>query len=494
MGASFHFLPFRFRPLGGKVLLVSEVGEYLALTRGEWQRIAKQRIFPGEELFYNLEAKDFVCREYTPARIDRIAAKYRTKKKFLFESTALHMFVVTHRCNQSCSYCHASSIETALRSASEDMSPDVARHCVARAFESSSPYLKFEFQGGEPTLNFETIEAVVHHARHLNENADKRVEFVICTNLYDVKEAHLLFLRKYGIQVSTSFDGPAMLHNSCRKTFRGKGTYSSVMRNITRVRDTLGSGNLSALLTVTRYNVEELRQVIDEYVSNNFESIFIRRLNMFGNAETRKAELDYSQETFLAAYLDALQYLIELNKRGVLIIEEFAAILLTKILTPFGAGFVDMQSPAGAGLSAVIYNVDGKVFVSDEARMLYRSTGENTFCLGNACTANRRELFTAPIIEELMSASTLECLPGCGWCAYLPYCGSDPVRNFSLHGKLVSFKPHDPWCEFYKKVFDYLFGLLLSEDEELIDILWSWATRCGAGRNKRRNETTAGNS
>jgi His-Xaa-Ser system radical SAM maturase HxsB len=480
-----RLLPFRFRTLGEKILLVNEAGEYHSVSSGEWRKITDDRLDPEGELFYDLSAKDFVCHDYSPERINRIAAKYRTRKKHLFEATALHMFVVTHRCNQSCTYCHASAVESLCPSLREDMSADIARKCVERAFESPSSYLKFEFQGGEPTLNFETVEAIVTHAKHINESVGKRIEFVICTNLHSLQDQHLDFIREHSIQVSTSLDGPAVLHDACRKTRSGKGTHEAIAKNIARIRSVLGHDNLSALLTVTSRTVKALQEVVDEYVTFGFRSIFIRRMNEIGAAKTHDAQLHYSDDQFLNAYLDALGYIMELNRRGVFFVEEFAAILLGKILTPFGSGFVDMQSPAGTGLSGLIYNVDGSVFVSDEARMLHRATGEDIFRLGNACENNRNDLFAAPILKTLMENSTLECLPGCAWCAHLPYCGSDPIRNFSRYGKLVSLKPRDPWCTFYKRTLDYLFEMLLSGNAETIDILWSWVTGAIPDRTER---------
>lgn len=472
----YYFLPFQFKPLGEKILLVNEVGEYQALTPHEWLRVVNRQVLPDENLFLDLSSKDFICLEYTAPRINRISAKYRTKKKYLFESTALHMFVITHRCNQSCAYCHASSVEHLHCSSQEDMSIQVAKKCVERAFESPSPYLKFEFQGGEPTLNFETVQAIIKYAEHINTFIQKRIEFVICTNLYDLKEQHLDFLSKHNVLISTSLDGPEFLHDSCRKTNAGKGTYKKVTRAIKHLHSTYPKKSVSALLTVTKHNIFSLQSVIDEYLSHGFSSIFIRQLNMFGMAQIRDKELCYSTEVFINAYINALDYIISLNKKGIFFVEEFAAILLSKILTPFSTGFVDMQSPAGTGIGAVIYEVDGNVFVSDEARMLHRATGSTMFRLGNVFDSNRNELFAAPILKTLMESSALECLPGCAWCAYLPYCGSDPIRNFSLYQKLISNKTKDPWCNFYRQVFDYLFQLLLSGDEELIDIFWGWTT------------------
>jgi hypothetical protein len=50
--------------------------------------------------------------------------------------------------------------------------------------------------------------------------------------------------------------------------------------------------------------------------------------------------------------------------------EVSAAIALNKVLCPFDAGNVDLQSPTGAGIAVLVYNYDEHVYPSDESRML----------------------------------------------------------------------------------------------------------------------------
>jgi sulfatase maturation enzyme AslB (radical SAM superfamily) len=55
------------------------------------------------------------------------------------------MVVVTLRCNQICSYCHASSKD--VNAKNYDMDLNTARKVVDMIFESPSPSIKIEFQG-----------------------------------------------------------------------------------------------------------------------------------------------------------------------------------------------------------------------------------------------------------------------------------------------------------------------------------------------------------
>ena len=91
--------------------------------------------------------------------------------------------------------------------------------------------------------------------------------------------------------------------------------------------------------------------------------------------------MGYASNEFLQFYREALDYLIEVNLSGRTIDESYATLLLTRILTPFPTGYVDLQSPAAAGRNVLVYNYDGGVYVSDEGRML-AEMGDDRFRMG----------------------------------------------------------------------------------------------------------------
>ena len=108
-------------------------------------------------------------------------SKARTRYARLPNFTSLHILVVSLRCEHSCPYCQVSRQSTDRDRF--DMSPETAQRAVELVFESPSPHIKIEFQGGEPLLNFPVIEQVVLEAERLNEHYGKDLSFVIATNL-----------------------------------------------------------------------------------------------------------------------------------------------------------------------------------------------------------------------------------------------------------------------------------------------------------------------
>src|SRR4029078_10689279 len=130
-----------------------------------------------------------------------------------------------------------------------------------------------------------------------------------------------------------------------------------------------------------------------------FHSIFLRSLSPYGFAVRGGVERDYQSMAWLQFYFEGLQHIFELNAQGIPFREEYASIILRKILTPYGTGYVDLQSPAGIGLSVLVYNCDGVVYASDETRML-AEMGESRFALGNVHQRTYEQLFLeSPLLE-----------------------------------------------------------------------------------------------
>src|SRR5262249_18600683 len=140
--------------------------------------------------------------------------------------------------------------------------------------------------------------------------------------------------------------------------------------------------NVSALMTTTRRSLDHPTEIIDEYLRQGFRSIFLRPISPYGFAIRTRRRTGYEMDRFVEFYKTGLAYILDLNRRGVDFQEVYAKILLTKILTPYATGYVDLQSPAGAGTSVIVYNYDGDVYASDEARMLAEMR-DTTFRLGN---------------------------------------------------------------------------------------------------------------
>jgi uncharacterized protein len=153
--------------------------------------------------------------------------------------------------------------------------------------------------------------------------------------------------------------------------------------------------------------------------------------------------------------------------------ELYARLLLRKMLTPYPTGYVDLQSPAGAGIAVAVYNYDGDVYATDEARML-AEMGDTTFRLGNVHTSTYEGLFGGELIRSLVAASCVEALPGCAECAFNMYCGCDPVENYATQGTIWGHRPTSQFCERNMELIKHLLRLYEGDDPFVRRLCWSW--------------------
>ena len=468
---SYQLLPFRFCESVEQVLVTNFIGDYIYLSHPDFQNLISGNVTAGSELYRDLQSKLIISSGNIQFDIDLLATRYRSKKAFVEDGPMLHMVVTTLRCNQQCRYCQASA--RSKEDKCVDMTVETAEKVAQKIMQSRSDYLKVEFQGGEPSLNFPAIKAVVKKIEELKNSCKKNIGFVICTNLYNIHPEQLDFFKKYNFEISTSIDGPEYLHNINRISWKNDGTYQNVVKNLELARSFLGD-RISALLTISRQNIGHLREVIDTYIKLGLNGIVLRALNPYGRCVVNSSDLYYSVDEYIAAFRDALEYIISLGLQGLRIREGYTTLLLRRMLTPFATGFVDLQSPCGAALSCVIYNYNGKVYACDEGRMLSAMNDEQ-FYLGNV-DDSYEDIFCGKTAKELAYNSIVESIPQCSDCAYAMWCGADPVRSYATTGIFVPLKNRSEFCKRHSGLLALILEFL-NRDLPTRNLLYSWAWR-----------------
>lgn len=463
---NYKLLPFKFTRLSNKELLVNEVGDYILLPYGTTHKIINREISSKTELYRDLLSKFIITEKYDINLIEILSTRLRTKKSFLDNFTALHIFVLTLRCNQKCVYCQASSQDKL--NTQKDMKYEYLDRAIDLMFMSPNPCITMEFQGGEASLVPELIEYAVNKTELLNETFKKDIRFVICSNLINFSDKLIDLCFKHNIFISTSLDGPSILHNYNRGSLK---SYNTFVSNLNKIREKIDSSMISPLMTTSDLSLSYPLEIVDSYRALGFKAIFLRPLNPYGRSKNHENWEEYIDQ-FLEFYKKALNYIIEINLKGEYFVESFTAFMMKKILTPFPIGFVDLQSPAGIINSVIVYNYDGNVYCSDESRMLAEH-GDYHFKLGSVFD-NYIDLFYGEKAQKLAQVWATEYIAGCSDCAFQQYCGADPVRNYTTQGDEYGNRPSSLFCKFHKKVFEYLFEMIDLRKDEVLQVFRSW--------------------
>ena len=475
--AGYRLLPLRFRRLpwdSSRVFVSSMSGDWVTVTYADLQRVVAGELDPDDTLAADLEARHLIQRDSGRSTFAPLLSQYRSRKAYLLDGPALHLFVVSLRCHHTCAYCQVSRRPTG--DSAFDMSEATAAAAVDRLLEWPSRTLTVEFQGGEPLLRFDRVRFIVERIARLTRSPTRKIRFVLASTLHDLDDERLAFLKDHDFALSTSLDGPEALHNANRPT-PGKDSYRRTVDGIDRARRALGDDAVSALTTLTRRSLTMPREIIDEYRRIGLHDISLRPLSPYGFARSTAARSGYSIEAFLAFYREALDHLLEINERYDLH-ETYASLLLSQLLTPFSHGYVDLRSPTGAGLGAVVYDYDGSVYPSDEARML-AAMGDKGFAIGRV-DGRIDDWLSSPAMERILAAGVAESLPTCADCAFVPLCGADPIDHYARQGDVVGHRPSSDFCRKQTGLFDLLLQRWETGSDSDRAILERWALRHSA--------------
>src|SRR5262249_23192750 len=119
----------------------------------------------------------------------------------------------------------------------------------------------------------------------------------------------------------------------------------------------------------------------------------------------------------------------------------------------------------------IAYNYNGEIYASDEGRML-AEMGDTTFRLGCVSDSYRALFLESPLLP-IVHETMLEGLPGCCDCAFLPYCGSDPVFHHRTQRDHIGHRPTSAFCKRNMELMRHLIRLL-NDEPDTAAILRSW--------------------
>lgn len=450
----FAIIPYNSSVLRNKYLVSNILGAWDFLDKEEFSLLHSFRINSGTALFKRLHEKGIIVDELN---INRLLQEYRRLNANLFTDTSLHIAVITTRCNLSCKYCQTKTKE-------EDMGYEVAQKVIKSLFDVKNSKITLEFQGGEPVLNWDVLAFLIENSRKFCKSKDLRLALVTNATLLDRKK--MAFLDKFEVEICVSLDGPNKIHDKNRILNSGKGTYKIIVNKICDYNKIFNK-KIHLLPTVTKDLLNKPCELIDEYVKLGQREIALRPINKIGAACNNWHDLGYSPEDFNKFYAKGLDYILELNKKGVIISERIGRVILEKIINKNDAGYVDLMNPCGAGRSTIVYMPDGSCYPCDESRMV----NEEMFKLGNILNENYVDLMQKEELLNLLESSIVNLWDGSS--VFLPWSGTCPVVNYATQNNVIPKIACSSGYEILKFQFKYIFEKIMEDDTNL-KIFKSW--------------------
>lgn len=320
---------------------------------------------------------------------------------------------LTGQCNFACRYCYAAEHNK------EKMSVATALAAVKMALGSLPQGEKFiiQFSGGEPLLNFKTLQAVVDFVQKNNVPAVLQVQ----TNASLITDEIAKYLFQNKVAIGVSLDGKPSVNDKLRLTKDGKGATNLILHGL----EVLRRNNIACGLTcvVTADNVEELAGIVEmAYFVGNVRKIGFDLLRGQGRGSGLTPPSEQQMLKSMEKVYAKVDLLAKLAGYKIIISQqERARMLCTESCRQFGHCY------AMNGEAAFV-DATGKIYACSSL------VGDENFYIGNVASG-----LDVALVEKI-SKKISESMHFCKECPDFKLCGGGCFARWYGSGEKLAYK------------------------------------------------------
>ena len=405
------------------ILINPDAGSWAALTQEEFNRYENNNLptLLGEALFLRMLA----------VNQDNEEVDLNFPKPADFPSVVV--VNITTNCNLYCKYCFAGCGPWK----GEEMGEEVMLATIQQMLSMpKTQVVTFEFQGGEPLLNWQGIEKFVELAEIEKTKYTKKVQYRVESNGLPITDEIICFLKKYNIEIGISMDGPAPLTNQSRVFYDGTGAFYEIWQGVEKLKKA-GIEIAGSVCTIGKHNVNKPKEIVDFFADNGI-AFKPRPANILGR-ELEQNMVPNAGEWF-NCFKDMYIYSKErkITNFSIHIFEE-------NVYTPI-RDYICMRFPCGAGREIVSVNPNGDVFPCDGFK------GEVAFKIGNVLEETILEMLQKEDVK-ILRQRTYKDIPKCSNCLFRGMCCS---CCYSAYGAFGTVYREDPQCIDRQRIYIYL--------------------------------------
>jgi len=344
-------------------------------------------------------------------------------------------------CNINCSYCYLPD-----RQSTKKMSSETLRQSLDWVFASGLVREPFSllWHAGEPlVMPVDFYEEAVALLGRANQSG-VRVDHSFQTNATLIDARWCDFFLRHDVHVGVSVDGPAFLHDRCRRTRRGAGTLDRVLRGIRL----LGEHQVPffALTVLTAEALVYPDELFDFYRTSGISSVGFNVEEIEGpniSSSLLGPEARERFRRFFRRFVD-----LACSADPPLLVREFQTSTAALLGPRYGFGSRTQENKPWA-----IVNIDceGNFSTYSPELLGFSSPRHGSFALGNVF----RDSLDDVIASERFRALEEEIARGVDMCRqecpYFAFCGgSAPANKFFENGTFASTETMS--CRLQKKV------------------------------------------
>jgi uncharacterized protein len=322
-------------------------------------------------------------------------------------------------CNINCSYCYLPDRQSTRR-----MSLDTLERTFAWVFASGLVREPFTvlWHAGEPLVVpvpfYEDAIRLLNQHNHLGVIV--RHSFQTNATLLDAGWCE--FIRRHGIHLGVSVDGPAHLHDSRRRTRQGKGTLDRVLRGIHLLHEHQIPFDVITVLTADSLNYAD--ELFDFYMEHQISQVCFNVEEIEGpntRSSLQGAATRGRFQRFFARFLD-----LACSAEPPLLVREFETSARALLGVRYGPGARTQENKPWA-----IVNVDceGNLSTYSPELLGFSSPRYGSFALGHVASDSLEDVIASERFRALEADIGLGVELCRQSCPYFAFCGGGPPAN-----------------------------------------------------------------
>lgn len=341
---------------------------------------------------------------------------------------------IAQRCNLNCSYCYMyQHADQSWRQRPPFMSEETFGHLLTRVEEycdgRPGREMNITFHGGEPMLmDPRQFDRFVSMAK---EKLKDRVSLGMQTNATLVSDEWIEVLKRHGLRVGVSLDGPPELHDLVRVDHAGRGSYSQVVQGMRKLQE---NQVFSCILTVINPGQSGLE------IYRHIRSLGVKNMNFLLPDVTHDSKRQFYPDLGATPVSD---YLIPIFDDWFDEDDPSVVIrLFTSILTYLMGGSANFEALGNHCENYLVIDTDGNIQANDALKVCDDGISESGL---NVARHGFDDLHLGlPLVNRLVHEG-LSLSAQCQACPERDVCGGGAVTT--RFAKANGFDNPSVWCE-----------------------------------------------
>ncbi len=275
------------------------------------------------------------------------------------ERTKIYVLIVTEECNLNCAYCYA---KKGRRRMNKKTALAVCRFIKNDVKKNKISDVQIVFGGNEPLLNLSIIKLIANTLRReIRRDENEFLGFVLFSNLWQMNDSKLRWIKEADMPIYTSLDGPEDLHD----LHRGKGSFGKAVFWMDKMKK--NKIPFSAAAVITRFSLARYEDIADAYVKQGLNTLNLRYLLPIEKGKFNRRKLGYSPEQFSKFRENISDYLIRINESGQNLADGKFLFMFRRIKGGMKKSD-DFSPPCNAIEKQICFDPAGDIYTCDEGR------------------------------------------------------------------------------------------------------------------------------